>query len=424
MPRVGPRHTIPRPGERPAPTRRWPVQVLVGAAIIGAVFLLMRWLSEPSEPASAVSNTETPDTAPKRQASETPRAPIDEKRSGDASPADPQFVAQLKRSAARRFLRNTPYTADVADLVADAQIADAAALLDARSAGGDRDSTVVLLQLQKLCESPDLGRLGPDGPETGAGSVEMELMRAAPVPAELRRRIEASTATDSEQRANIERSCKAAQFDERAIEQRLRSAAEAGHEASLWALGKYLDDPQQRGPHWLSAAMLGHPAAQADLAESLLQENLQGDRRNRGWMNFWLEAAAKHSPEMKEKLGECVLNGCNAQPPDSQAAVPLLREAAFLGEPAAFDALASISRSDPAALSDEELYGLQAFLQRLNDAGCYGAASYPLNALKSLRSLREIGSRLSPHALEDAEARVAAHWRDHGVAARRAQSCD
>jgi hypothetical protein len=101
----------------------------------------------------------------------------------------------------------------------------------------------------------------------------------------------------------------------------------------------------------------------------------------------------------------------------------LLREAAFLGEPAAFDALASISRGDPAALSDEELYGLQGFLQRLNDSGCYGPASYPLMALKSLRTLRELSSGLSPRALEDAEKFASSNWQTRGAAARRAQGC-
>jgi hypothetical protein len=398
------------------------MQVLVGVAVIVAVFLLLRWLREPSQPEGTALDTEPAFAPSAPQASETARGT--DKAPGDARPVDPQFLAQLRRSAARRMLRNTPYTTEVANLVAEAKIADAAALLDAQSAGGDRDATVVLLQLQKLCESPDPGRMGNEAAGSGAGSVEIELLRAAPVPTDLRKRIDASTEVASQQRASLERSCKDARFDGRAIEQRLRSGAEAGHEASLWALGKYLDDPQQGRQHWLSAAMLGHAGAQADLAESLLQESLQGDRRNRGWMNFWLEAAAKQSPEMKAKLGECVLNGCNAQPPDAAAAVPLLREAALLGEPRAFDALASISPGDPAALSGEELYGLQAFLQRLNDTGCYGPADYPLTALKGLRALREISSRLSPHALQEADKLAAANWQTRGTGARRAQGCD
>ena len=397
------------------------MQVLAGATALGALFLLMRWLNEGSERPSADTNAGAARVESTSQSSEAPPETAPDEKPAETAPGDAEFIAQLERSSARRLLRDTPYTADVVDLVATARIVDAAALLEGRSAGGDRDATVVLLQLEMLCESPDSVRERPVEP---AGSLEIELARTAPVPADLRRRIEASTRADSERRAHIGRACKDVRFDARAIEHRLRDAAQAGHEASLWALGRYLDDPMERERHWLSAAMLGHPAAQADLADSLLQESLRGDRRNRGKMNFWLQAAAKHSPEVKAKLGECVLNGCNAQPPDAGAAVPLLREAALLGELAAFDALASVSKSEAAAPSDEELYSLQAHLQRLNETGCYGTETYPAAALKSLRSLREIGSVLSPHAVQVADQRAAAHWHNRGAAARRVQGCD
>ncbi len=422
MAHASPKRTIPPPRER-QPARRWPLQVLVGGVALGAILLLMQWLNEPSGPATdrAASTGDTSRTPTQPDQGEPPASVEDATTGREAD--DAEFVTRLERSAARRFLRDTPYTADVAELVAGAQIADAAALLEARSAGGDRDATVVLLHLQALCERQTsvTGIQDPSAP--GSGSLENELARAAPVPAEVRRRIELSTAAERDGRLKLKRACQEARFGTPTLEQRLRSAAAAGHEASLWALARRTDDPQLRDRQWLSAAMLGYPPAQADLADSLLQESLQGDRRNRGRMNFWLEAAAKHSPQVKRQLGECLLNGCNAQPPDSESAVPLLREAALLGELAAFGVLASVSRSDPMALSDEELYGLQSFLERLNDSGCYGPAAYPTAALRSVRTLREIGTRLSPHALREAEELAAAHWRDHGPAARRAQGC-
>ncbi|MGH8631850.1 MAG: hypothetical protein ACREU7_13950, partial [Burkholderiales bacterium] len=270
-------------------------------------------------------------------------------------------MRQLERTFARRILKGTPYTAEVADLLATARIADAAALLEARAARGDRGATVVLAHLNGLCESQTAATRWQEALELNRGQLEIEQARSAPVTEDVRRRIEMSLASEERRQASWSRACKDARFDRATIDQRLRKAAEAGHEASLWVLGHRTDDVELRNKYWLSAAMLGYPPAQADLAGSLLQENLQGDRRNRGRMNFWLEAAAKHSPTVKQELGECLLNGCNAQPPDSESAVPPLREAALLGELGAFDALASISRSDPAALSDEELYGLQSF---------------------------------------------------------------
>jgi hypothetical protein len=424
MSRAGPRNTIPPPSERRVATGRWPLQVLAGVATIGAAFLLMRCLNEGTERTNGSSNLESSRaaTAPEArvQTPDTPRAQTS--LAGEA--ADARFVAQLARSTARRLLRGTPYTAEVADLVATAQIVAAAALLETRSAGGDRDATVVLQQLRILCESPDSELRRSDGPASPAALIESELTRAEPVPTDLRRRIAASIEADSQLHADLTRACKDTRFDTRTIEQRLGRAAEAGHEASLWALGKYTSDTAQGERHLLSAAMLDYPAAQAELAERFLQESLQGDRRNRGRMNFWLVAAAKHTPAMKAKLGECILNGCNAQPPDSEAAVPLLRDATLLGDRSALEALATVALSDPTAPSDEDLYALRAFVQKLNDTGCYGAAGYPGVALESLHSLRDLGSRLSPHALQDAEELTAGHWRDHGAAARQAQGCD
>ncbi|HJS22551.1 MAG TPA: hypothetical protein VJ764_07815 [Steroidobacteraceae bacterium] len=423
MPHAGPRRTIPPPAERPAPTRRWPLQVLAGAAVIGGIFLVMRWLGNGGDAADGVPTAGSTRPAAVEAPGEM-RSSVERPPAASPEAPDARFLARLQRNSARRLLRDLPLSPDVADLVAAAQLQQAAALLEGRSSDGDRNATVVLTQLQLLCESPDAVRRQAGEPAPMAGSLDSELARSAPVPADLRRRIEASVQADAEARTRLERSCRDTRFNASAIEQRLRRAAEAGHEASLWTLGRYFDDSEQRNRHWLSAAMLGYPAAQASLAEQLLEESLQGDRRNRGRMNFWLDAAAKHSPQVKAKLGECILNGCNAQPPDSGAAVSLLREATLLGELAAFDALASVSRSEPLAPSEEELYGLQAFLQRLNETGCYGATTYPVAALKSLRSLREIGRGLSPHALQDAEQLGAARWHNHGAAARRAQHCE
>jgi hypothetical protein len=423
MVRAGPKRTIPPPSERAPPTRRWPGQVLAGAAVIAAVFLLMRCLKESPEETGSLPAS---DGTPQAVAEEPREAPSTGDTGARAKPEAPdkKFLAQLERSTARRLLRETPYSREVTDLVAAGRIPDAAARLEAGSAGGDRDATVVLMQLQTLCKAPDAARLEAGEPASVAATLDVELASAAPVPEDLRQRIEASVALDTEGRTKFERACRDTRFNGSAITQRLRNAADAGHEASLWALGRYIDDPEQRRRHWLSAAMLGYPAAQADLADSLLQESLLGERRNRGQMNFWLRSAAEHSPEMKARLGECVLNGCNAQPPDSAAAVVLLREATLLGELSAFAALTSVSSSDPAAPSDEELYGLRSFLQRLNETGCYGTAGYPVVALESLRSLKDIGRGLSPHALQDAEKLGNARWQNHGAAARRAQHCD
>ena len=336
---------------------------------------------------------------------------------------DAEFVRRLQRVDARRALEGAPYSAEVLDLVATARIPEAAQRLEALAATGDRDANVVLAHLNGLCEGNHPAFPLSDSIETAGGPPAALSEKSAQLPAELRRRIERSRMLEQQQRGDLSRACAAARFDPVAINMRLRSAAEAGHEASLWELGRRSVDPDVRHKHWLSAAMLGYVPAQIGLAEILMAESLQGDRRNRGRMNFWLEAAAKQSPRALLLLGECRLNGCNAQPPDAESAVPLLRQAAVQGQAGALTALASISRGDPAALTDAELFGLHSFLHELNELGCFGAGAYGALALESARVTEEIGSRLSPHGLDDARALAAELWREHGGQVRQAQGC-
>ena len=337
---------------------------------------------------------------------------------------DAEFIKQLQRVGARRVLEDTPYSAETLDLVAKTRIADAVEQLEAKAVLGNRDANVVLARLNWVCEGNDATNQSAESLDATRAPLEMPQGELDQLPAELRRRIEVSRMVEQRERANLSRACGEAQFDPVAIDVRLRDAAEAGHEASLWEVGRRSLDPAVRHKNWLSAAMLGYVPAQVGLAESLMAENLKGDRRNRGRMNFWLEAAARQSPRALMRQGECRLNGCNAQPPDAESAVPLLREAVVQGESGAFAALASISTGDPAAPSDVELYGLQSFLQQLNELGCYGAANFGPRALESRQSLHELGNRLSPGGLDDAKAQAGALWREHGLKARQVRGCD
>jgi TPR repeat protein len=244
------------------------------------------------------------------------------------------------------------------------------------------------------------------------------------LPTVLRQRIELSQAVERRDRDQFTRACARVRFDAVAIDARLADAAAAGHEASLWEIGRRSDDRELRHKHWLSAAMLGYVPAQVGLAEILMAESLQGDRRNRGRMNFWLEAAAKQSPRALFLLGECRLEGCNAQPPDAESAVPLLRDAAMQGQVGALAALASIPRGEPAAPTDAELFSLHAFHNQLNELGCFGADPYGRLAVENGRVIKELGSRMSPHGLEEARTLAAQFWREHAPRARHIQGCD
>ena len=185
--------------------------------------------------------------------------------------------------------------------------------------------------------------------------------RATRMPADTRERIKASIAARDERLARMSKACTGARFDSATISQRLRDAASAGHEASLWQLGN-LADIQTARRYWLSAAMLGFGPAQVDLAQNLMSHPASKEGGEHAQMQYWLRAAAKQSWVGKVNLGECLIAGCNGQPPDTATAAQQLREAVFLGAASAPQALAAIPATDPAAPTDEEMYDFESFL--------------------------------------------------------------
>ncbi len=398
--------------------------MLIGALLLAAGYWLLRFFNDRAD----TGGSPTPAITAAADSARHDQAVSDTDEADTVLPAvaivpnDTEFIRQLGRVEAHRALADTPFTADILDLVAALQIPAAVQQLEAKAAAGDRDANVVLARLNWLCEGNDPAAGGtPDDAPADLQELQSGSQQAL---AALKRRINASSQVVERRRVGLKRACGEAQFDPVTIDVRLQSAAQAGHEASLWEVGRRSHDPATRHKNWLSAAMLGYVPAQVGLAENLMAESLQGDRRNRGRMNFWLEAAARQSPHALRLLGECRLNGCNAQPPDSETAVPLLRDSTLQGEAGALATLASVSSGDPAALPDGELYALQSFLQQLNELGCYGAADYGPMTIANQRSLQEIGSRLSPSALDTAKTQASALWREHGLKARQARGCD
>jgi hypothetical protein len=420
MQRGGPRSTIPPPSERRPAGPRWPLQVLLGIGVVGAVFLGLRLLGNEStvaqDPADRATRSRG-DIAQARDQRASSAAP-----SASRVPAAPlgldAFVGQLRRAESYVIFGDIAVPGGIRASVAELRIAEAAAGLEALARANDRDANVALARLELTCkgEEPDTQR------STDAAHAEVAA-RTTKVPAQMRERIEASMAVRQERIAGMSTACAQARFDSRAISQRLQDAAAAGHEVSLWQLGNLADSEAAR-KYWLSAAMLGFVPAQVDLAQSLMLENSSGDRRERGAMNFWLQSAARNSPQGKLLLGECLVTSCNAQPPDMATAGQVLREAVFLGVASAPTTLASIPADDAAAPTDAEMYSFNSFLQRLNDLGCYGADLYPTNALHVSDQLQQLGLRLSPAALEEARRLSDQAWREHGAQARAAWHCE
>ncbi len=385
--------------------------------MIGAVFLGMRLMRDESRIApSPTSGRASPEPSRATPASETDEQ--DAPRTPTAPAPKPDldaFVGQLRRAESYAIFADIDVPESIRVAIADLRIAEAAGELEARARANDRNANVALARLELACHE------GPD-PETDAAHAAAA-ERASKMPAETRERIEASIAARRERVARMPKACAETRFNSAAINQRLRSAAAGGHEASLWQLGNLADTDTAR-QYWLSAAMLGFVPAQVELAQSLMNENSSGELRERNRLNYWLQAAARGSPRGKLLLGECLVNSCTAQPPDMAGARQALREAAFLGVAYATTTLASIPLGDPAAPTDEDKFVLESFIQRLNDLGCYGADLYPSNAVHISDHLQQLGLGISPSAFAEAQGLADQAWREHGAQARAAWHCE
>src|SRR4249920_828399 len=108
MQRGGPRGTIPPPSERHRAGPRWPLQVLVGVGVIGAVFLGMRLMRDESSPApSATSGRASPGPSNATPAPASNRGERDAPRAVSAATPTPYldaFVGQLQRAQSYAFL--------------------------------------------------------------------------------------------------------------------------------------------------------------------------------------------------------------------------------------------------------------------------------------------------------------------------------
>ena len=420
MQRGGPRGTIPPTSERHGAGRRWALQLLAGVGVVGAVFFGLRLLhNEPDAAQNASDSTTGPrvDAAKLRDLAAPANAPSAPHPTATSLDLE-AFVGRLQRVRSYAVLGDISVPEGIRVSVAELRIAQAAAALEERARANDRDANVALSRLELACrgEHPDTTR------SFDAANAEAA-ERATKMPAETRERIKASIAARRERFTRMSEACAEARFDSPTISQRLREAAAAGHEASLWQLGNLADIETARR-YWLSAAMLGFGPAQVDLAQNLMYHPTSKDADARAQMQYWLQAAAKQSWAGKVTLGECLIAGCSGQPPDTAGAAQQLREAVFLGAASAPEALASIPADDPAAPTDLEIYTYESFLQRLNELGCYGADQYPSNALRINDHLRQLALSLSPSALADAQTLADQAWRDHGVQARAAWHCE
>ncbi|TLY66193.1 MAG: hypothetical protein E6K47_13790 [Gammaproteobacteria bacterium] len=121
----------------------------------------------------------------------------------------------------------------------------------------------------------------------------------------------------------------------------------------------------------------GDADGEEDLAIDLLKK---GTPDSQAEAMALLRAAAATLPSARSRLADCLLRGCPTPASDLTEARQLLRDAAAAGDLSALLTLAgptdpSHADSDP-SLPPPERYAWAQFLQRLNAAGCFGAAQY------------------------------------------------
>lgn len=354
----------------------------------------------PSPPHVAPVEEEAPAVSARPVAPEAPPpAPL--------SAEDERFAAQLMRAEVRSDLDGVEIDSATLALLARGDIAQAARALEPRAAGGDADANVLLSLLQECSGTDSEFLLQLEGNEWRTAARDLPAERRAHVELALRARQQAVEAAA--------RSCGEANFQRTAIAERLKSAAAAGHEASLRRLAEVTTDVEERVKLWTSAAMLGHLPAQLDLVQHYRRDTASA-QRNAGRMKFWLDVAARDSSTGKLLLAECQAQGCNNLPPDPQSAARLVREAAATGDLEALERLLAEEN-----LTSEERAGWSEFRDRLNEAGCYGASEY---ARISILTWRDRERAVSPYVQEQTRQIADRLWGQNSAHARRALKCE
>jgi TPR repeat protein len=393
--------------------------LIVLTTVVVSAWLLLREDATPRDVTAEAPQTAAPASDSQPLPAVTPEQPKAAPRADPAAAAQrQQFQAMLSQ-----YLGNTRVTSrELRGLLAQFRIADAIAWAQKESAAGSIDALIVLSEMSEVCAWRNWD--GAKRTRTSHDEYQSQVRAGArSLPADLQARIEAALAVDRQWIESWLAACSSAKLDRGAIRQQLRVHAEAGDEASLRQLAA-LSEREEARRFLLSAAMLGDPQAQVDLAASyyteLKHENRPVDVPR---MRYWLEVAAKHSPHAQYMLGECRLEGCDGRPPETEAGVALLRQAARGGDAFALKMLADTLAPGTGSFTNEEQYAWLLFERELLDSGCVSPTSYPLPRIDNWQRLQNVSKGLSPYALSTAQTLGDSYWRAYGAAARGHQGC-
>lgn len=362
-------------------------------------------LPEPSTP-----SVEAPSAPAAKPATSVAAEPLSE--------ADEKFLEMAQQTE----LTSVPpfgFDADRATVaeIAAGRVAETVVALETRAAAGDTGANAVLARLQdcKLFEYTVESVAGE------ADRVRGHPTTVAAMSEEGRRRMRLVADVRNHHFVAGLESCRRAQFNSAAIDQRLRDAAAAGDEQSLWIMGVLPAYHGERMKSWAAAAMLGHVRAQYELGMAY-RGGYAGGKRHGQKEKIWLELASETFPRARESLAECYFAGCDGEPPASEKGLRLLQQAALLGHAARVEQMRPHGAGE--GVQAEDRFALADFRSRLNELGCFGVSGYVAIGFDSweMEQLRE--RSLSKFVQDQVRNLAQEYWYARGSNARSVLGCN
>jgi hypothetical protein len=324
-----------------------------------------------------------------------------------------ELYETLQRVTHYRNFRGLKIPTQVIGQLARAQADAAVAALSAQAEQGNGDANIALVRVQHWCSSMLSSRQAD--PDAQIEKLSNQL------PEDRLQRVATVLQAEAEFRNRARASCAKARFDYRAIEARLRAAADSGHAASATELAQFVRDPAQKQALLEAAAEKSYAPAIYAKATNLLVAVQRGQTtENVSAIRELLKQAGRSIPKAKLDLANCMAVGCDGHPADALTARAFGIDAARDGEPTAFLSMARMPWG--ARLPREELLAWQYFGDRLNEAGCLGD-SYLSSSIAFAQTIALLERAQEPEGLEKARKQAQELWQQYGQRAMRENGC-
>ncbi len=323
------------------------------------------------------------------------------------------FVTQMERVTYRQLLRGLDVPADTIESLAQGELAPAIEALGTLAAAGSTAANVALIRLQRRC-AVLAQAVRPD-------AANLEKLRAG-LPEARAGRVMAVVDAQTEYNQKGQASCRAARFDLRGIEGRLRTASDQGDLVSTTELARFTNDPARREALLVAAAAKNYAPAQLQLAQTRVVGVQRGlSTENVASIRILLKQAGQILPGAKLDFANCVAVGCDGHPADAPTAAIFGVDAARDGEAAAYPAMMRMPWRG--RLKPEEIVAWQYFGDRLNEAGCMGDG-YVGGAVQFAQTLAQLEKGLKPDMLLAGQQLADKYWNDFSERAKREQLCN